>query len=92
LTTGNTHGFALSSLYAPIPRSTFFSSLSFRYAAISPKRGSSGAWGTASTVKLVGVDCDMCADILFNLESGEEEELFEDEDEEEDAEKDEGEE
>jgi hypothetical protein len=34
----------------------------------------------------------MCADILFNLESGEEEELFEDEDEEEDAEKDEGEE
>jgi hypothetical protein len=43
-------------------------------------------------VKLVGVDCDMCADILFNLESGEEEELFEDEDEEEDAEKDEGEE
>ena len=28
LTTGRTHGFALSSLYAPIPRSTFLSKLS----------------------------------------------------------------
>jgi hypothetical protein len=55
--------------------------VSFRYAAIKPKRGSSGAWGTASVEKLVGVDCDMCADILFSLEFGEEEEeeLFEEE-------------
>jgi hypothetical protein len=90
LTTGNTHGFALSSLYAPIPRSTFFSSVSFRYAAISPKRGSSGAWGTASIEKLVGVDCDICADMLVSLEFGEEEvDLFEEEVG--DAEKDEGE-
>jgi hypothetical protein len=28
LTTGRTHGFALSSLYAPIPRSTFLSKVS----------------------------------------------------------------
>lgn len=29
-TTGSTHGFALSSRYAPMPRSTFFSNLSSR--------------------------------------------------------------
>jgi len=28
LTTGRTHGFALSSLYAPMPRSTFLSKVS----------------------------------------------------------------
>lgn len=43
LTTGKTQGFALSSLYAPMPRSTLFGSVSRRYAAIKPKRGSSGA-------------------------------------------------
>ena len=57
LTTGSTHGFALLSLYAPIPRSTFLSKVSARYAAINPKSGSSGAWGTASAGKLV--DCDI---------------------------------
>lgn len=54
LTTGKTHGFALSSLYAPIPRSTFLSDVSFRYAAINPKSGSSAACGTTSAVKTEG--------------------------------------
>lgn len=35
-TTGSTQGFALLSLYAPMPRSTLFESLSARYAAINP--------------------------------------------------------
>ena len=48
-TTGNTHGFALLSLYAPMPKSTFFGSSSLRYAAIKPKSGSSAACGTTST-------------------------------------------
>lgn len=34
LTTGSTHGFALSSRYAPMPKSTFLGSESWRYAAI----------------------------------------------------------
>ena len=51
LTTGNTQGFALSSLYAPIPRSTFLSKVSALYAAIRPNRGSSGAFGTTLAEK-----------------------------------------
>lgn len=54
LTTGKTHGFALSSLYAPIPRSTFLSDVSFLYAAINPKSGSSAAFGTTSAMNTVG--------------------------------------
>lgn len=54
LTTGKTHGFALSSLYAPIPKSTLLGSVSRRNAAIKPKRGSSGACGTTSALKEVG--------------------------------------
>lgn len=53
LTTGSTHGFALSSRYAPIPKSIFFESVSRRYAAIKPKSGSSGAWGQTSWVNEV---------------------------------------
>ena len=56
LTTGKTHGFALSSRYAPIPKSTFLSEVSALKAVISPKRGSSGACGTTSAGKLVEVD------------------------------------
>jgi hypothetical protein len=52
LTTGKTQGFALSSLYAPMPRSTFLSEVSFLYAAISPKSGSSAACGTTSAVNI----------------------------------------
>lgn len=51
LTTGKTHGLALLSLYAPMPRSTLFGSVSLRYAAINPKSGSSGARGTTSCEK-----------------------------------------
>merc|ERR1711939_380493 len=53
LTTGNTHGFALLSRYAPMPKSTFFSFVSLRYAAISPNNGSSGAWGTTLSLNRV---------------------------------------
>lgn len=67
LTTGSTHGFALSSLYAPIPKSTFFSKLSFRYAFIKPKRGSSGACGTVSVVKTVAFVPAMCRLIFASL-------------------------
>lgn len=51
-----------------MPRSTFLSKVSALYAAISPKRGSSGACGTASTLKLVAVDGDICAVIACNLD------------------------
>lgn len=67
LTTGSTHGFALSSLYAPIPKSTFFSKLSFRYAFIKPKRGSSGACGTVSVVKTVALEPAICRLIFASL-------------------------
>ena len=55
LTTGNTHGFALLSRYAPMPKSTFFGSVSRRYAAISPNIGSSGPCGTTSEVNAVAL-------------------------------------
>jgi len=51
-----------------MPRSTFLSKVSALNAAINPKRGSSGAWGTASTLKLVAVDGDICAVIACNLD------------------------
>ena len=59
LTTGSTHGFAVLSLQAPMPKSSFLSNVSARYAAIKPKSGSSGACGTASAGKLVAIGCDM---------------------------------
>ncbi len=42
-----------------MPRSTFFGNVSLRYAAIKPKRGSSGACGTLSEVKTVGLEPSM---------------------------------
>lgn len=67
LTTGKTHGFALLSRYAPIPRSTFFSKVSLRYAVINPKSGSSGACGTLSAVKTEEADPAMCPLMLESL-------------------------
>ena len=69
-TTGRIHGLALLSLYAPIPKSTFLSKVSALYAAISPKRGSSGACGTASAEKLVGCGCAMWPVILCSRKEG----------------------
>ena len=61
---------ALLSLYAPIPKSTFLLKVSFRYAAINPKRGSSGAWGRWSEVKTVGLLPSMWPMILASLLAG----------------------
>lgn len=41
--------------------------VSARYAAIKPKSGSSGAWGTALAGKLEVCGCDMCAAMFWSL-------------------------
>jgi hypothetical protein len=66
LTTGRIQGFALSSLYAPIPRSTFLGSSSRRKAAINPNSGSSGAWGTTFASKAVAAIGSRCEDICVS--------------------------
>lgn len=53
-----------------MPRSTFLSNVSFRYAAINPKRGSSGACGTWSGVKTVGLEPSIWPFILASLSTG----------------------
>jgi hypothetical protein len=71
LTTGNTQGFASLSLYAPMPKSIFLSYASFLYAVVSPKTGSSGAWGTTSAVKTDElIEGAMCAEILERRSDG----------------------
>lgn len=65
--TGRTQGFALSSRYAPIPRSILSLEGSARKAAIKLKRGSFGAGGTVSAGKLVVNRFDICALIDSNL-------------------------
>lgn len=50
-----------------MPKSTFFSNVSLRYAAINPKRGSSGACGTLSEVNTVGLLPSMWPLILASL-------------------------
>ena len=53
-----------------MPRSTFLSNVSFRYAAINPKRGSSGACGTWSEVKTVGFEPSIWSLMLASLSRG----------------------
>ena len=55
-----------------MPRSTLLGEVSFRYAAIRPKRGSSGACGTTSAVKAQGELADpmMCCEMLFSRDNG----------------------
>lgn len=48
-----------------MPKSIFLSYVSFLYATVSPKIGSSGAWGTTSAVKTDElIERAMCAEIL----------------------------
>ena len=51
-----------------MPKSTFFSKSSFRYAAMSPKSGSSGAWGTMSAWNTVGLLPSMWPLMLESLD------------------------
>lgn len=55
-----------------MPKSTFFSDGSLRYAAMSPNKGSSGAWGTLAAVKMpaVAVEPIMCDDNCDKREIG----------------------
>jgi hypothetical protein len=59
-----------------MPKSTFLGEVSLRYAAMSPKRGSSGACGTTSAVKAQGelVGPMMWFEMLFRREVGSEDE------------------
>lgn len=50
-----------------MPKSTFLSKSSFLYAAINPKSGSSGAWGTLSEVKIVGLEPSIWPVMLASL-------------------------
>lgn len=55
-----------------MPKSTFFSNVSLRYAAMSPNKGSSGAWGTLAAVKTPAVAAEpmMCDDNCVRREIG----------------------
>jgi len=66
LTTGRTHGIALSSRYAPTPKSTFLSNVSALCAAIRLNRGSAGARGTAEKAE---ADIESCGERWFRIES-----------------------